>query len=159
MCRWISCTIYQNRHHPIRYLWKYISYGTYTFEIYETYWFIVRYYIIMIVKAPHSFIKWFQKDYRLYDISMADLASKLIQMPMIKIKYPIVKCKFYLKNIAMRWFCIVKNDTIIPLYMVIKNSRLWDNLILDKTMSKKLDNLMSVYTQEIISGLYDTYDI
>ena len=33
---------------------------------------------------------------------MADLASKLIQMPMIKIKYPIVKCKFYLKNIAMR---------------------------------------------------------
>ena len=112
-----------------------------------------------MIKLPHSFVRIFEKDFHSYNISIQDLVHKLAHTSMISIQHPIVKCKFYIKGISIRWFCVVKNDTIVPLFMVIKNSRLWDNLILDKTMSKKLDHLMWIYTQEISNGLYNMYDL
>lgn len=51
----------------------------------------------MIIKVTHRFAQQFEKDFSLYHFGIDDLVVKLQETPMISLKYPIVKAKFYIK--------------------------------------------------------------
>ena len=111
----------------------------------------------MIVKIPKTFVKNFNKDFSLYNINIEVLAKKLLETDYIFIKNPIFKFKWYIWWISIRWFLMISGDIIMPIYIIIKNSKEWENLILDKNMSKKINKLVDIYIEEISNWDFEIF--
>lgn len=95
------------------------------------------------VIMTHTFIKNFQKDFRKFWFLISDLAFELKKQDYIRLKHPIYKSKFKFNQIAIRWIIFFENEwKIIPTFFVLKKDKKgWNNLILDKETLEKINIL------------------
>lgn len=97
----------------------------------------------MKIIISHSFLSLFEKTFKYQHIKIDDFCRKLKETPLIHIKNPIFKYKFFIKSTAVRGFVARKNsDTLVPLYIVFKNTLEGHNLVLDSDMKTKLNHLL-----------------
>lgn len=111
----------------------------------------------MIVQIPQTFENIFLKDFKQYHFSVEGLARKLKGISTIHIQEPIYKVKFFLNGIAMRWLVVKKGNVLVPLLVLLKDSKEWKNLVLDKQMKKIVDNLLLVYQNDFLNKKFTTY--
>lgn len=104
----------------------------------------------MKIILSKQFITDFENDFRKYTINHRDLILKLKETKIINLKNPYVKIKTYINWISIRWIWIFNEEkTLVPLFFVLKkDKRYWENLILNKETLDKINNLFLKYSSD-----------
>lgn len=110
----------------------------------------------MKIILAKSFIQDFEKDFKNYNLSYEDLVSKIKSTKIINLVNPFIKFKITIKWVNLRWIGIINdNNKIIPIFFVLKkDKKYWENLILNKEVLQKINNKFAVYSHD-----FDSWDI
>lgn len=97
-----------------------------------------------------SFITDFEKHFKKYSIGHNDLVIKLKKTKIIKLKNPYFKIKTQLNWVELRWIWIFNDEkNLIPIFFVLKKEKIyWENLILNKEVLQKINNLLFSYSKD-----------
>lgn len=108
-----------------------------------------------------SFKKDFLKEFKRYNVTISDLLIKLNKFKPIYLKNPFFKAKFDINWVSLRGIIVINDiKTIIPLYFVLKKDKKdWENIILDKSNLAKINNIFEKYSQELTLWEYEIFDI
>lgn len=104
----------------------------------------------MKIILSNQFIIDFENDFKKYWISYQWLVLKLKETKIINLKNPYFKIKIYINWISLRWIWIFNNkNTVVPLFFVLKkDKKFWDNLILNKVILNKINKLFERYWED-----------
>lgn len=104
----------------------------------------------MKIILTKSFIQDFDKDFKNYNINHIDLILKLKSTKIINLTNPFIKFKITVKKISLRWVWIINdNNKIIPIFFVLKkDKKYWENLVLNKDILQKINNKFSIYSKD-----------
>ena len=110
----------------------------------------------MKIILTKSFIKDFEKDFKNYNLTYQDLVFKLKTTKIINLVNPFIKFKITIKWISLRWIGIINdNNKTIPIFFVLKkDKKYWENLVLNKEILQKINNKFTVYSKD-----FDSWDI
>lgn len=110
----------------------------------------------MKIILSKQFITDFENNFKKYSINHRDLILKLKETKIINLKNPYVKIQTYVNWISIRWIWILNEEKIlVPLFFVLKkDKRYWDNLILDKETLEKINNLFLKYSSDFEKWYY-----
>ncbi len=76
------------------------------------------------------------------------MVFKLKETKLINLKNPYFKIKTYINWLSLRWIWIFTDSkTLIPILFVLKkDKKYWENLVLDKEILNKINNLFWKYS-------------
>jgi len=103
-----------------------------------------------------TFINDFDNEFKRYSINHIDLIKKLKETNLINLKNPYVKIKTYINWISIRWIWILNEEkTLVPVFFVLKKEKkIWENLVLDKSILLKINNLFAKYYDDFQQWKY-----
>ncbi len=110
----------------------------------------------MKIILSKNFIQDFEKDFKNYNLTYQDLVLRLKSTKIINLVNPFIKFKITIKWVSLRWIWIVNdNNKIIPIFFVLKkDKKYWENLVLNKEILQKVNNKFVVYSKD-----FDRWDI
>ncbi len=98
----------------------------------------------MKIIITETFSKLFSKEFKNYNFELENLVEILKKTKLINLKDPYIKVKLTLNKVSLRWIVIKNdNDSIIPIFMTLKKNKIiGDNLVLNKKVLEKINNLL-----------------
>lgn len=102
----------------------------------------------MKVILTKTFINDFEKQFKKYWINHNNLVLKLKQTKVINLQNPYFKIKTQINWVDLRWLWIFNAEkSLIPLFFVLKkDKKYWENLILNKEILEKVNNIFSKFS-------------
>jgi len=111
----------------------------------------------MKIIITSSFKKQFFKDFKNHNIEIETFVNKLKILKPIFLKYPFYKTKFDICWVSFRGIVVI-NDlwNMLPLFFVLKkDKKLWENIILDKETLIKINILFQRYSHDLDNWDYE----
>jgi len=104
----------------------------------------------MNIVLTNTFILEFKKKFRKNNFSINKFVNKLKKEKILKLQYPFFKVKLNMNNIAVRWIVFLNiNNKVIPVFFVLKkDKKYWENLLLDKNVKSKINLLMEKFQKD-----------
>ncbi len=106
----------------------------------------------------------FKKNFKeifINDIFLDVFLKKLKETNFISLDKNILKFKFYVRTVSVRWIIFRNlNNSYIPIIIAKKSDKnIWDNLILDKNIKSILDVKFKKMSDDLDNKNFIKYDI